>query len=289
MQSARGFEYGVRHILSPQSGSVVLLLAELLDLQPKDVEFLIDLGSVYVNHKRIQDNSHVSVGDYLRVHTKPRRFPTPHENFLDRVLFSNDHFVVVNKPAGLPVHASVDNRKENLLAYLQEHLTCPLFVTHRLDVPTRGLIVFAKTELFQTEFNKLLIQREILKLYRAQVEGQGVSTGLQIHYMEPSPRAPKKVGAFEVAGWQECRLEILDVKNISSLHGTAPQSEILIRLLTGRTHQIRAQLGFLGHPVVGDHAYGAKKNYAEERIELEACELKFKNPLTDEEHHFSLT
>lgn len=283
MQSARGFEYGVRHIISPQSGGLCDLLLSTLDLSREHVDFLLDLGSVYLNHKRVTENLSVSQGDYLRVHTKPRRFLPNDGQWASRVLFENEHFILANKVSGLPVHASVDNRRENLQAYLEQTLNTQLFVTHRLDVPTRGLIVYAKTPTFQMAFNKLLQQREMRKIYRAVVEGQGLKSGLITHYMEPSPRAPKTVSRTFHEGWQECLLEILNVKELPE-----GQSEIRIQLLTGRTHQIRAQMGFEKHPLAGDHAYGAQKLWDEDRIELEACELVFSNPLTGEFHHFAI-
>ena len=283
MQSARGFEYGVRHIISPQSGLISDVLLSTLELNKAQVEFLLDLGAIYLNQKRIRDNSSISAGDYLRVHMKPRRFPTTETNWKSRIVFENSDFIVVNKTSGIPVHASVDNIQENLQAYLEKTLQHPLYVTHRLDVPTRGLIVYAKTVQFQAAFNKLLVDREMKKIYRAVVEGQQLSPGLLIHYMEPSPRAPKTVSALAKEGWQECQLEILTSTNLPN-----ERSELKIHLLTGRTHQIRAQLGYEKHPIVGDHAYGATKLWEEEKIELEACELSFQNPLSGENHHFQL-
>jgi 23S rRNA pseudouridine1911/1915/1917 synthase len=101
--------------------------------------------------------------------------------------------------------------------------------------------------------------------------------------MEPSPRAPKTVSNQVQDGWQECVLEVLNVKELPE-----GKSELRIQLMTGRTHQIRAQMGFEKHPIVGDHAYGAQKIWDEDRIELEACELRFSNPLTGELHHFKI-
>ncbi|MBV2169336.1 MAG: RluA family pseudouridine synthase [Bdellovibrio sp.] len=283
MQSARGFEYGVRHIISPQSGAVCDVLLGILDLDRTQIEFLLDLGSIYLNHQRLKEDSSVSVGDYLRVHTKPRRFIADDHQWSSRILFQNEHFLVAQKISGLPVHASVDNHKEHLQSYLAKTVGHELFVTHRLDVPTRGLIVYAKTLPFQTAFNKLLIQRDMKKVYRALVEGQELRTGVLTHYMEPSPRAPKIVSHEVQPGWQECVLEILNINLLDN-----NRSELKIQLHTGRTHQIRAQLGYEKHPIVGDHTYGAKKIFSEDKIELEACELEFINPLTGESHHFRI-
>lgn len=283
MQSARGFEYGVRHIISRQPGKVSDVLLSNLELDLAQIHFLLDFGSVYLNHQRLKEDSSVSAGDYLRVHTKPRRFVVSNENWDKRVLFENEHFVVANKLSGVPVHASVDNNKEHLQYYLGQALKTNLLVTHRLDIPTRGLIVYAKTTEFQSAFNKLLIQREMTKIYKALVEGQFVTPGILTHFMEPSPRAPKKVQRQVQECWQECVLEILEVDEKEN-----NRSELKIHLLTGRTHQIRAQLGCENHPIVGDHAYGAQRLWDDEKIELESCELSFVDPISSEQHCFKL-
>lgn len=290
MQSARGFEYGVKHIISPLAPlpedslppRVSDILLSTTDLDLKQIENLLNLGAIYLEGQRLQENLVISPGTYLRVHTKPRRFPKNDGQWAQRILFENTHFIVINKISGLPVHASVDNLRENVQAYVQEALGQPVFLTHRLDVPTRGLIVYGKTAEFQTAFNKMLIARELKKIYRARVNKKP-SLGMLIHYMEPSPRAPKKVLREEQFGWQQCVLEILSATLLAD--GTY---ELKIHLHTGRTHQIRAQLGFEGCPIVGDHTYGAEKIWDEDKIELEACELEFTNPLTMEQHHFKI-
>lgn len=283
MQSARGFEYGVRHIISPQSGLVSDVLFSILSLNLEESLTLIDLGAIYLEHKRLHHNATISEGDYLRAHTKPRRFLGKEESWPERVFFSNDDFLVVNKLSGIPVHATVDNIRENIQAYLEKSLQLTLFLTHRLDVPTRGLLVYGKNREFQSSFNNLLIDRSLRKIYRARVQGQSLKVGPLIHFMQPSPRAPKVISREKLPGWQECRLEILEVNPLPE-----NQSELLIELHTGRTHQIRAQLSYEGSPIVGDHAYGAMKISEEEAIELEACELSFTNPLSGAHHHFKI-
>jgi 23S rRNA pseudouridine1911/1915/1917 synthase len=140
-------------------------------------------------------------------------------------------------------------------------------VTHRLDNPTEGLLLFAKNKRFQTQFNQLLKEGKIKKLYQAQVQGtpRWEKNTLLTHYMKPSPRGPKEVSKEKNETWAECRLNILQIQ----------ENQILIELLTGRTHQIRAQLSCEGFPIIGDHLYGATKIHDPDSIALKAIELHF--------------
>ncbi|RYZ85069.1 MAG: RluA family pseudouridine synthase, partial [Proteobacteria bacterium] len=266
---ANGFEYGVRHLLSPREGRLSEIAHEALNI---DVTELLKLGAIYVEGNRTITEMDVREGDYIRVHTKPRRYNTELGLWQERVLFQDENFLVVNKPSGLPVHATVDNLVENLQTCLAKELGCEIFVTHRLDVPTSGLIVFAKTREFLALFNHLLSSRQIKKIYRAKAQGKKLSPGLLKHYMMPSPRAPKEVRLVaEDASWAECVLNILTVDSDE----TTGVQTTTIELLTGRTHQIRAQLAAAGAPILGDTQYGSEKLYDGDVIDLEAISLSF--------------
>ncbi|MGZ3743263.1 MAG: RluA family pseudouridine synthase [Pseudobdellovibrionaceae bacterium] len=266
-----GFEYGVKHILSPKSGLLNEILIDELAFTEEFFTELLNLGSLYLEGQRLKDNCQVAEGAYIRIHSKPRRFPVNNYNWDELIIFQDENFLVVNKPAGLPVHASVDNCLENLHKYLSNHLHTELFVTHRLDVPTSGLLVIAKNRNFLAFFNELLALRAVQKIYRARAEGLKLKDGVYTHYMQPSPRAPKKVQEEFQAHWQECKLRLFETTD----HVCAQEQEVHVELLTGRTHQIRAQLAALGAPICGDTSYGARKKYDIERIDLEARSLKF--------------
>lgn len=267
----RGKNYGVEHLLASFSGPLDEIVEKTLELPEEKVRFLRSFGSIYVNNQRCLKNAQIEEGTYLRVHQNPRRFPVQVFQWPEQKVFENSDFVVVNKPSGLPVPATVDNIQENMSSLISQALNHQVHVTHRLDVATNGLVVFAKSKNAQTEFNKKLAAGEVRKLYRALVHGVDLPTGDWLHYMEPSPRAPKVVSSAQMPGWSPCRLRVLDQTEIFPGH-----SEVIIELITGRTHQIRAQLSASGFPIVGDVAYGSPVKLANfEMICLQAFYLEF--------------
>lgn len=266
--ASQGFEYGVKHFHSPKSGEIINLIAEILEIPNPDVNFLIQLGSVYVNSKRANTSTPIHENDQIRVHTKPRRYKIDCD-WSAQIIFDHKDFVVLNKPSGIPSHPSVDNQIENSLTQLSLCLKQPLFITHRLDSLTEGLIVYAKNSLFVNSFNKQLQNRTISKKYVALVETTELLSQHLVHYMEPSPRAPKKVSMVFHENWDLCELKIEQQKILSD------HSWIKINLLTGRTHQIRSQCSEVGAPILGDHLYGSRFEYPENKIALRAQEIEF--------------
>lgn len=245
---------------------------------------LFELGALYTEKARLTDWSyleHPHPGPtYLRIHTTPRRYDLAEvKNWQDRVVFENENFLVFNKPAGIPCHPMVDNYTENILIELQKKKQTPLFLTHRLDRATSGLLLFAKTIEFQRSFNLLLATRRVHKHYKARVlKAPPWMPGHElIHHMVPSPRAPKKLVATAEVGTQECRLRILEAEDVV----------LTLELITGRTHQIRAQLSFEGFPIVGDKSYGAPSEpWGPEKIALQSFRIFFCDPLTGEDWRF---
>lgn len=288
---AAGHHYGVKHLKAQKAEALLPLLQLQLGLQTREINSLLNLGAIYLNDKRLLGFSAellIKEQDYLRVHTLPRRFPVQllEEAFTQNKLIHFEHpdFYVIQKPSGIPVHASVDNMQENLLAFLELRLQEKLFITHRLDVPTQGLIFVARNLAAQKKFNHLLENSLVTKFYKALVHGDYQGPRRLTHYMQPSPRAPKNVSTEKSAGWLLCQLDILDCEPEFNSH-----SMLSIQLLTGRTHQIRAQLSAMGHPIVGDKSYGSPvilDDRKVDKIALEAYYLAF--PWQDQKLSFKV-
>jgi 23S rRNA pseudouridine1911/1915/1917 synthase len=272
--------FDTRHLIVPEKGRLMELLPPILELSTERVSELLDLGCVYLNKKRVLDNMEVPSLSYLRVHCKPKRYDISAVDWKSRVVFENEHFVVVNKPSGFPVPSAVDNVRETVVAQIAKVVGHKLFVTQRLDVLTDGLFIFGKSIEFQGGFNKVLAGGRLRKEYLAKTTGSP-KLGLHVHYLMPSWGAPKKVSlAPEADDWKECRLEVLETNPIELFSYTR------IRLLTGRTHQIRAQMSALGHPLWGDKLYAGPG--AQSEFSLTSKLLEFECPVTRQHFSFEL-
>ncbi|MFZ3231617.1 MAG: RNA pseudouridine synthase [Pseudobdellovibrio sp.] len=266
--SSHGFEYGVKHFLNPKSGFISEIVCNLLAIDLEAALSLIKLGGVYVDNNRQIIDSIIEPNKLFRVHTKPRRHNTNYP-WNDLIIYEDSSFLVLNKPGGIPSHAAVDNIIDNSLYQLELSGNRSLMITHRLDTLTEGLIVYGKTKYFVTSFNKLIQTRQIKKKYVALVETTTQLPFKLIHYMETSLRAPKKVTEFYQEKSALCELEI--EKQV-----IGPDSSwVKINLMTGRTHQIRAQTSAMSAPIRGDQLYGSKMPWKENAIALRACEISF--------------
>lgn len=209
-----------------------------------------------------------------------------------QIIFEDYYLLVINKPAGLSTesgtHKHPSAETEALLYFtrsLNESSTSSrlkatpyLRSVHRLDRASSGVLVFAKTKAALTHLMGQFERREVEKTYRAMVEKAPASeTGTLKHFLKKSEDGRKAIiSDTQVKGSQPCELSYTVLKMIGK------QAELEIRPVTGRFHQIRAQLAHIGCPVVGDVAYGAKP-LNEHEVKLHAERLKIVHPKTEEE------
>ncbi|ONK61076.1 uncharacterized protein A4U43_C08F26010 [Asparagus officinalis] len=222
---------------------------------------------------RITDvNEFVETGTYLRVHVHPKRFPRCYEvDWKSRIIAVTDLYVVLDKPAAISVGGTTDNIEECCATFASRALgpETPLWTTHQIDNCTEGCVVFARNKDFCPAFHGMIRDKEVKKLYLA-LAAAPVPVGIISHYMRPVNRAPRIVSEDPIDSWHLCQLEVLECKEVPWPNANTDKNyniddcgwplktsayECRINLITGKTHQIRAQFAAIGAPIVGDSIY----------------------------------
>lgn len=240
---------GIHHYQIQQDTSLLDFLRGL-GHSTEEIDHWLYRGCVFIDGQRHRTDCTLTPQQVIRLHTRPKRYHWIAESLKSRIVYEEDDFLVLNKPAGLPVHATLDNFVENAKFILEAELGRPLYSTHRLDIPTSGLLLFAKNKPAQTTINGLFARRQVEKLYLAVID-KPVPLGPAQLFIDGSTRVPRAYSFTPFDGWWDCRLTVIDCTERKGLFHSK------IQLETGRTHQIRAQLAALGAPIVGDSTYGS--------------------------------
>ncbi|MDI9597349.1 MAG: RluA family pseudouridine synthase, partial [Atribacterota bacterium] len=208
--------------------------------------------------------------------------------------FEDEHMMVIDKAAGMIVHPTGKVRTGTLVNAILYHCQGNLpgingvnrpGIVHRLDKETSGLMMIAKTELAHHSLTKQIKERSIVKKYIALV--YGILKDKAGYIEAPIGRDKNhrnKMSVSNIAS-REAKTYFEVIKYFESF------TLLLLRLYTGRTHQIRVHLRFIGHPVVGDKLYGIRKeknNYISiQRQALHSHYLQFSHPATGQTMSFT--
>lgn len=202
-----------------------------------------------------------------------------------QVLYEDNHLIVINKRAGDLVQGDKTGDKplsDIVKEYIANKYNKPgavyLGVVHRLDRPTTGIVVFAKTSKALTRLNTLFKEREIQKTYWAIVKNSPPKQQDTLtHFLKRNPKQNKSF-AYEKE-ISESKKAVLDYKIIQKLNNYLL---LQIDLHTGRHHQIRSQLSVIGCPIKGDLKYGFDRSNPDGSIHLHARKLSFVHPIKKE-------
>lgn len=199
------------------------------------------------------------------------------------IIYEDNHLLVVNKPANMPVCAD-SSKDEDLLSKLKEYIKNKynkpgqvyLGLVHRLDRPVEGIMVFAKTSKAASRLSNQITNNKFNKTYYAIVENNPEKEGTFIDYLYKDNNSNTSYITTENKG----KKSILEYKLINKKNNL---NLVKINLLTGRHHQIRVQFSHHGYPLYGDHKYN--KNFIKDNksnIALVAKKLEFYHPTTKE-------
>lgn len=252
-------------------------LYKYLDMPKKKVKSYLVHGSIYVNNTKTTKYDYMlTKGMVINIETK-NKSSLPFD-----ILYEDNYIIVVNKPAGLLTISTAKEKEKTLYHYVSSYLkeknkSNKVFIVHRLDKETSGVVVFAKDEktknMLQKDWNNLVSVRE----YTAVVHGlmSKKSARLVDKLMET------KANLVYITKKQDGKEAITNYKVIKE---NSKYSLLKINIETGRKNQIRVQLENIGNPIVGDNKYGEKDGM--KRLYLHANKLKMFYPIMKKEMEF---
>jgi 23S rRNA pseudouridine1911/1915/1917 synthase len=235
---------------------------------------MLSQGRISVNGVPCPFANHPIVpGDVLEI--GPRRMPQKLPHGLD-ILYEDSDILVVQKPDGLLTVATIDERDRTVFAYLRNYLRernpkQKLYIVHRLDKFASGILVFARSERVQSALQDIFHRHDIQRKYWAIVEGTVEKDRGTIRSNLVQDRS------LRMHSTNNSRQGKVAVTHYRVLRRLRDTTALEVTLETGRKNQIRAHLSEMGHPIVGDRAYGSAQNPLG-RLGLHAFHLGFKHP-----------
>ena len=260
-------------------------LVEKLGISRSQVLKMIKNDEVLVNGKKTKSGYNVINGDIIDVNHEENNDILPEKMDLD-IVYEDEYLLVVNKPNGMVVHPAPGNYHGTLVNGLLAHGKLSDVngefrpgIVHRIDAYTTGLLMVAKTNKVHEALAKELSEKKTYRKYIALVWGILPSdTGEIDAPIGRSLRDRKKMAV--VAGGKRA------VTHFKVLKRFEKATLISVTLETGRTHQIRVHMDYIGHPVVNDPLYGGRKLIDDTGQCLHAKELGFTHPVTHEYMQF---
>lgn len=264
--------------LSPEDCSVLDLLAKFFpDSSKATLRSWIGEGRVYIDEVQVKSAKHpVLKGQKVAMGEKTRLV----DNHIP-VLYEDRSIIVIDKPIGLLSVSTAFEKEETAHGYLKrKYYPRPVYVVHRLDQETSGVMVFALSEQSLEQLKKKFAAHDIQRRYTALVEGKIASrSGSWKSYLHENANYVVKV------------VEDPDEGELAVTHYEVKDSDRTYTLLeltleTGKKNQIRVQCQHAGHPIVGDKKYGSKCNPLK-RLGLHAHYLAFAHPITGKPMSFA--
>lgn len=276
-----------------------LIVSEKLNISRAKAQELIERGDVKVNNSLKQKSYKLKADDFVEIFEDSLKINGETEKLIPQnipieVLYTDNYLVLVSKPAGMVVYPCIGHKEGTLLNALAYHFKklatvgAPLRpgVVHRLDKDTSGVIVIAIDDRayygLVEMFKKRQVKKEYLAIVYGELKGSGTIT-LPIGRAENNRKKMStnaKRAKEAITKWQV-------------LENFKDYTLVKVKIITGRTHQIRVHFSAIGHPLLGDRTYG-RKTYIEKenkkisvpRQMLHAWRIEFKHPVTGEDMKF---
>lgn len=266
------------------------LAEEMTDLSRSRIKELVQAGEVLVNGKKSKVSYKVQKGDLIQVTVLPLEpLALEAENIPLDIVYEDEDVIVVNKPQGMVVHPAAGHPSHTLVNALLYH-TRDLAdspegfrpgIVHRIDKDTSGLLMVAKNAAARESLEKQLAAKSNKRQYLAIVHGNfAEEEGTIDAPIGRNPKDRKQMAVVEKGKSAVTHFRVLEQYQGYSL--------VECQLETGRTHQIRVHMAYIGHPLAGDPLYGPRKTLPGHGQFLHAKTLGFEQPSTGEWLEFSV-
>lgn len=275
-------------VIDQESIRIDKYLALNTDYSRQYISKLIENGNVLVNNKKVKPSYKVRLQDKIQIDDTLKEVEKfEKEDIKLDIVYEDEDIMVINKPSGLVVHPGNGNKNHtmvNALLYHTEYLsdvsgTKRAGIVHRLDKDTSGLMLVAKTnkahEILADDFKNKRVKRQYLAL----IHGDFPSSSAKID--APIKRSKKDFRMMEVAKDGKKAITNLYVEKHFKKY-----TLVRLSLETGRTHQIRCHLAYIGYPIYNDPVY-SKDNASEFGQFLHSTSIDFIHPITKKALHFS--
>lgn len=254
------------------------------------IQKMIENGNILVNDVKVKDSYKVKENDYITIEALEETTDILPENIPLDIYYEDDDLIVVNKPSGMVVHPAPGNYTGTLVNALIYHTNnlskvntnIRPGIVHRIDADTSGLLLVAKNDKSHNILAEAIQKKEVVREYIALVEGIIMEDTATID----APIGRDKKDRKKMTVTSENSKDA--VTHIRVLERYKDSTLIRCKLETGRTHQIRVHLSYIGHPVVNDPVYGHKKLIDKDFGQmLHAEKLGFVHPTTKEYMEFT--
>ena len=269
-------------VVEMQNGRLDKVCSEIFsDYSRSQIKQLLDGGNITVNGKTEKAKYKVKSGDLIRLEEpETKTLELRPENIPLDIVYEDDDVIVINKPQGMVVHPAPGHDEHTLVNALLYH--CPLStingtfrpgIVHRIDKDTSGLLMVAKNDKAHRSLAKQLKDKTNIREYVALVHGRiAEDEGMINAPIGRSLKDRKKQAVVKDGRNAVTHFEVLKRYRDYTL--------VKCILETGRTHQIRVHMKYIGHPLVGDPLYGPKKTIKGNGQFLHAGKLGFVHPTT---------
>ena len=277
----------LEHIVKDENKTINQILQEEFELSNRLFSKLIKNKRITVNGKDVDTRLSANIGEKITIDLN---YPEDNSNIISKkmnldIVYEDDGLLILNKPAGIAVHPSIQHYENSLASGVKYYFESigihkKIRPVNRLDLNTSGLIIFAKNEYIQEVLIRQMERGTFSKEYIAIVAGTLENKKDIIN--EPIARRENSIIERCVSEFGQKAIteyEVLQKNNMYSI--------VRCKLITGRTHQIRVHMAYIGHPLLGDTLYGTPSDLMD-RQALHCYKIAFIHPVICEKMEFKL-